>query len=1040
VTYNLIHNSYLYTVSSGVGNVALSSYELNLLKDNITTYSGVILQNSDILCLEVDLGYKIKLDSLQLYANNLNNKNDIYFYYKEDDNYNFKKVVTNVSAQAYYATLPEPSIAKYIRCVVSGISIEVFEFKILNNDYCISFGQDGSSYYEYLDDTPIGYEGKSEPVYIYNNCKPDSVDAYVCIDPDPTTKGDYIQLALNKEGPYKGIDAGTIISNVYNNWYSGTFLNTEVVSSTNYLSIASLDTPWQYKYKQPQLSTVDLGFIYNTQTMSLDKDNLVCYILAHKYPGNLKELFKYDILTDTFSLYMDMQPYLSNSYVALYYHSGNACVYVIDYDQVYKHDLNGLPNNITAYTINISSGYISATYKDDNTFIILVSINSTNMCLYEYDVITNNCVEIQSFSLINEQHSFRFCDYNTSTQKLTITAKARGISYGATRIYEYDYITGLLYVVLETDVLLGEEYLKINLLDDTYYIYVLEDNKWWKCYVVNQITKVIEGSFLLNISLFKDINDEAIYNTIIYAQSIIYKSSDGLLNILQEQVYDVASNSNKGNLVLASYFNTSILSQGVYITKVIDFEEANKASYVKVVADLELGKNNISVDENLYVSTIEIKQSNEPPFLFSDIAWCVSSNDLFPVGAKLYDIHTDTYKDLGDLSSSLQKIVGISENRCNCNRIFIKQRATSFNIELEDISGKSLHAANFTANDVEEPYEYIKVLFTLSDNIVFLLPNLLLAIYSSDLSSKHVLYLNYLTDFCVHYMSDYIFYTCTSQSNLTIIGLDTSLIFNISLQSPSLLCSAEENSCWVVSTTASNSVFVSKYRVNLDEPLISILMPSKVISLTEDKVGGFFVALSFNNGEIRHYSAKGTLIYTKSFLNNVTYLQANTYYCIVYNKHNHSITYINNYTRNIDKILYYSDFIPSNTFTYEPAYPIIFSHDFNVSKREYALLGTILPRKEDPFWNTSVDNWSIVPKDNYFLKRLRFLQIKLTLISKNFGEDSSVPYIKSIGVVPSLKVSDIRINDSKAIYVRSKIPAQAVFDYFDSKLRVWWDI
>ena len=67
-----IKNSFFRSITiSGSYNRELTNTELAKLTDTSTTVSGVLLNTSDYLCLEVDFGQRLKVDGIFLYANYL---------------------------------------------------------------------------------------------------------------------------------------------------------------------------------------------------------------------------------------------------------------------------------------------------------------------------------------------------------------------------------------------------------------------------------------------------------------------------------------------------------------------------------------------------------------------------------------------------------------------------------------------------------------------------------------------------------------------------------------------------------------------------------------------------------------------------------------------------------------------------------------------------------------------------------------------------------------------------------------------------------
>ena len=82
-SYNLIRNSiFTSPTDSGTGNKSLTYNELKSLYDVNTTSSGVSLTSSDVLYLDIDLGDRIKLDSVVIWAylsnDTIYNEDNIY--------------------------------------------------------------------------------------------------------------------------------------------------------------------------------------------------------------------------------------------------------------------------------------------------------------------------------------------------------------------------------------------------------------------------------------------------------------------------------------------------------------------------------------------------------------------------------------------------------------------------------------------------------------------------------------------------------------------------------------------------------------------------------------------------------------------------------------------------------------------------------------------------------------------------------------------------------------------------------------------------
>jgi len=266
--YNLIRNGSLQALTTaGTGNKSLTWVQLESLMDGNTTSSGVVLTASDHLYLEADLSNRIKVDGIYLYASDLAQSSNIRFYYKDKFGDSYTLLTTQVGSY-YYTTIPDPSAPRYVAATISGVNIEVYEFQIFNNDIIVAFGEDGSEYAKYLENTPIGETGDPTIVAIYNNSTgPMPADAYVCIDWTDTDADNYIKISSSVNGTYYGINDGAIIEDNKDNsiykWDMGSYNNT----TTSGDNVVLLD---------PTIS----GGVYTTPIFGLDNKYMASYFIT----------------------------------------------------------------------------------------------------------------------------------------------------------------------------------------------------------------------------------------------------------------------------------------------------------------------------------------------------------------------------------------------------------------------------------------------------------------------------------------------------------------------------------------------------------------------------------------------------------------------------------------------------------------------------------------------------------------------------------------------------------------------------------------
>ena len=228
--YNLILNGILESLSTISGSKQLTWLELESLIDGNTTSSGVVLTNSDILDLECDLSNRIKIDGIHLYISGATT-NNIKFYYKNSVEESYTILTTQSDPEYFYTTIPQPSAPRFVRATISGVTGELYEFQIFNDDYIVAFGADGSLSAKYLADTPIATEGDPTSVAIFNNSTDVMpADAYCCIDYTDNIADSYLRIAATKNGPWYSIDDGALLESDATNldywWSMGKFNNT----------------------------------------------------------------------------------------------------------------------------------------------------------------------------------------------------------------------------------------------------------------------------------------------------------------------------------------------------------------------------------------------------------------------------------------------------------------------------------------------------------------------------------------------------------------------------------------------------------------------------------------------------------------------------------------------------------------------------------------------------------------------------------------------------------------------------------------------
>jgi len=248
--YNLTKNSQVIS-NTDVGNVSLSTSQI--MEITGTTSAGYpSLSEVDILCLDCDLGARVKVDELRYYfssASASGTVNDgVKFYYKDESFDVYISLETFVGSSCYYATITSGTSApRYIRLehTISGTGVSgtVNGFEVFNNDDIVDFGIDGT---DELENFPLALEYATEEIRVINIYNDSDIksDAYVMVEPQGTIIDEVLFISDSEDGPWYGVmqDDNIIaaIDSLSQNWWdAGSYDGTEEIADTLMLMPAS---------------------------------------------------------------------------------------------------------------------------------------------------------------------------------------------------------------------------------------------------------------------------------------------------------------------------------------------------------------------------------------------------------------------------------------------------------------------------------------------------------------------------------------------------------------------------------------------------------------------------------------------------------------------------------------------------------------------------------------------------------------------------------------------------------------------------------
>lgn len=215
--YNLIHTGSIQSnTTSGTGTVSLSNEELMALYDENTTSSGISLGLSDVLYLDIDMGYRIRIDDIKLYIDVPGDRSialtNVDFYYKNTESDSYTICTKDYDSTTFYITgTPDLFAPRYLRIIVDNQVADIYELEILNDDTQVSFGEDGNESLVILNQTLDDYD----ELGIFNNSPIGSqtVNAYVMVDYQGLDSDYYIKLSDSPDGTYYGLEDGLDLKN-----------------------------------------------------------------------------------------------------------------------------------------------------------------------------------------------------------------------------------------------------------------------------------------------------------------------------------------------------------------------------------------------------------------------------------------------------------------------------------------------------------------------------------------------------------------------------------------------------------------------------------------------------------------------------------------------------------------------------------------------------------------------------------------------------------------------------------------------------------
>jgi len=1006
--YNLIRNGHFY----GSGDHTFTWTDLEILQDGNTTSSGVTV--SGVNDLTTDLSQRIKVDGIRLYASDLTKSSNIHFYYKNLVSDEYSLLSTSVGAY-YYTTIPEPSAPRYIKVVTSGISLDLYEFQIFNNDYIVAFGEDGQQYIEYLEDTPIGEEGNPQAIPVYNNSDLNMpANAYTCVDYSGAVGDDYIELSSSINGTYYSIDDGAIIEDDQDysawRWRDGTYVNTEVVDH----KVVVEGTPGVYKGQLP-LNNASNSF--NTAEHCWDNgDNNKIYAVGSD--GILK-LWEYYVDTNIWTYIGEISPGCTgHAFKATMCYMDDYIYCLTDGNQSFgRYDLNGVQDNWEALpshpVAETGSNPRRNICSDYNRYIYCVDFSRWSIVarLYRYDTTTSGWSSLNAGYTIGQSDCYASWfslayDGDDNRNYLYLLMGLRNNNHYIQR-YDIDLDTWNTTYFYTGDIDGNNE----GSRSLSYYggnIWFASNGSAGKLFKYNVTTSELE-SMDVSFTFFQP--GDCTYS--------VYMIAYG------DKIYCSQINGDRGGLYV---YDASSLLYGSYTTPMFKLDNKYESSSFITRGITSSGTGSISYDENTFNGSIRVRSSDiDPvPMYFSCILYTYASDS----HVVLWYPYDGTYIDRTHSLYNRQHVVLSAAvdwqngNYCiNWSQGYYDWDEACY-VSIYNKEGSAVYSIttgyNYLFNDKME-FEGEHGLWVYGNYNTS--ASRKLRHFDSDLSIIYTYsesQTDFLYDMTTEYTSRGCWYTNSLDNTLVHMSSVGGKLSTIVLPSPRYVARTLDNGVYVYDSSLiqilrynSSGVKVSEF----DVPTTDAYGSAVVNFMYSDFNNGFW----YRHGDyVRHVTEAGQVDVGPVFVADCNQLRGAPDGCFAYS--------------NDDNLMYWIDMEGNKTSRAMPGGAasvfggIYYNYDsFESFKNHY------IPISADPVWGTGGSlEWEEVSKDGYFLPKVRYHQAEITI--RGDAE------LEKLVMAPAVRTEDISPKQSKNIYIKTNIPIGVDVTDYTSRLRTWWGV
>jgi hypothetical protein len=1044
--YNMINSSsFTSNTTSGTGNRNLTATELYSLIDGVLDTTEVTLTGSDILCLDIDLGYRLKIDSILLYAGDLTKLSNINFYFKNYEADSYTTCSKSSSINSYVGTAPSPSAPRYIRCTVSGIDIGINELQVLNDDNIIAFGVDGNVTDTMLEDAPEGVYGDIQSIEIYNNTNSDMpANAYVCVDYTGKIDDTYIDISSTEDGSFYNLSDGDFTETWRTSGtHNGTKIVTGVGSALLCLSNSEDAVVKGYLGELPNILCTypkkPFGVYSATAFDHVTGRLYVAFWPGVDTTGSAIDLWYYIATTNVWVFRGTLVSSLWNTNYISMCCDDNGVYFlttISPYTTIYilKHTSSGALGNL----VTLSTFTISSTSPQFSYFYIIADFKGNIWIKSNYNPYTDvrSLFKFVISTLVITSMSNSF--YNVS-----------GDQTSTPDILTYDVVRDRIYSM----------HVEHSTYTNGYYLemYDVVSNTWTTQYLNYGNITGVNTNYYMSFCCHNEILyfHSANYDGIVY----IYNLNTGIKSTVPVGFHVKTGISNKvialdpltledtySLLVIGGYtddysvfgynnsFITNTLITGVYTSPIIALEDPNSASYFKIETSSTPGITNVSRYSEIQDGIIEVRSSTTSPLPVEAVFW--SSRDSSYVTNARIDCNTMITSYYTNIYGYLHSVAMVSFCRQTSNIIVLYigvYYSTYHTVYIKyDLLGNQIKYLTWQT--------YVGyITYMVCDNAdgiwVYDTNTETLKHYDHNFVLKASVFVQGFRGLCNENLSGGAWYTSSVSKSLVHIDYNCNTVVVKALTDPYEVCETLDNGCWVIDLSDTLYGKTIKRYSTSGELIITIKVTKLFKKITADLVGGFY-ALSFDSPQcVDHYDKEGNLTMSIKDIYNETHISGGSKGVILYSSTLLRVRYVSLQTKNI----VWTKFNTGLTYPNGSFAPPILATFRIEDQQKYTDVVDHLPLSYDPLWNLSTGTlpWKDVDKDGYFLIKKKYHQVRLTLSSNNH---IYTPYVLKAIMAPAVCISNILPHQSKPLFVRSNIPQGSEAYQTVTRIKVWWDV